>query len=99
MQECGLSDPRMRIEIEVTARRALTAGVAAIAGGEEVRGDRGGDGAAGARRLDQHGERDVAAVGDEPGVGRRRVAAAVLGGAALAVDVAGRAGERGAGAG
>ena len=65
---------------------------------EEARGDRRGDRASRAAVLDQDGDREVAAEGDEPCVRGGRVAAAVLGGPALAGDQAGQRSQRRAGA-
>src|SRR5688572_2890442 len=80
------------------ARRSRRWGGRGADGREEAGGDRGGGLAAGRVALDEGGDRDVPAEGDGPGVGLRRVAGAVLGGAALARDLAGGGGEGGAGA-
>ena len=58
--------------------------------GEEVLGDGSGDKAAALALLDEHRERDVALVADEPGVGLGRGLRAVLGRPGLAVDDLGR---------
>src|SRR5690606_12519602 len=82
-----------------TSNGRLTPGNLFVQGGEEAGRDRGGDGAAGFAVLDQDGEGEIVAVGNEPGVGRGRIPGAVLGGAALAVYITGHGGQRGAGAG
>src|SRR5215216_40277 len=63
--------------------------VVPLEGAEEAGGDRGGDLAADAAVLDDHGEGEVATEADEPGVGGQRVAGAELGRAGLAAGAGG----------
>ena len=91
---CSGSERQRRAPRAAAASRRLDRGQRL----EEARRDRRGDRAARAPVLDEDGDGEVAAEGDEPGVRRRRVAAAVLGGPALAGDLAGHRRERRAGA-
>src|SRR5438067_3497856 len=95
---CQSATPNPTARLGSGWRRSARAAAAQIA--EEARRDRSGHLSTDAAALDQHGEREVTAEADEPGVGRGRGAGAELCRARLAEhrwagDIGDRAGARG----